>query len=117
MHFPKNLPRTQSRSRLEVVALSFCVSLLVLGSSARARAEETRSPARSSPAQLRKGAPQKAAAEKSEATETVSLEIVAKPPRPIPPVELDMLELRLPLAELRASFADEIETALFRAPF
>jgi len=53
----------------------------------------------------------------SGATETVALEIVAKAPKPIPPVELDMLQLRLMLTDLKASFADEIDRALFREPF
>jgi hypothetical protein len=49
--------------------------------------------------------------------ETVALEIVAKAPKPIPPVELDMLQLRLMLTDLKASFADEIDKALFSEPF
>lgn len=53
----------------------------------------------------------------SGATETIALEIVAKAPKPIPPVELDMLQLRLMLTDLKASFADEIDKALFRDPF
>lgn len=53
----------------------------------------------------------------SGATETVALEIVAKAPKPIPPVELDMLQLRLMLTDLKASFTDEIDEALFREPF
>jgi len=42
---------------------------------------------------------------------------VAKAPKPIPPVELDMLQLRLMLTDLKASFAGEIEKALFQDPF
>lgn len=53
----------------------------------------------------------------SGAKETISLEIVAKAPKPIPPVELDMLQLRLMLTDLKASFAGEIERALFQDPF
>lgn len=113
------------------------VLLLALGGalwSGRAQAEEPSAPpeasksaaapakrnatARSGGAGARGAAADGAATGSSSgATETIALEIVAKAPKPIPPVELDMLQLRLMLADLKASFTDEIDKALFRDPF
>jgi hypothetical protein len=71
------------------------------------------------PRPARSSAPAVAAegAAPGEKRETVALEIVVKAPKPIPPVELDMLQLRLMLTDLKASFVDEIDRALFREPF
>jgi hypothetical protein len=106
--------------------------VLLLGLAAPAGAEEpskpkaaakakASAPGASQPKSTRSGTP--AATVEAEgkpasgARETVALEIVAKAPKPIPPVELDMLQLRLMLTDLKASFADEIDKALFREPF
>jgi len=110
--------------------VSLCLALVLLGQPAWAEEPKAKPGGASSgkassgsarPA--RPSAPGRAAGESgtgasaSGATETVALEIVAKAPKPIPPVELDMLQLRLMLTELKASFTDEIDRALFREPF
>ena len=109
--------------------LATTFALCAAGWTAGAYAEE---PAAKSPPKAsapKKGSPPPAAArppaaqppEKpqsaSGATETIALEIVAKAPKPIPPVELDMLQLRLMLTDLKASFTDKIDEALFHEPF
>jgi|GEM_PF-2112011 len=114
------------------VVLSCCLVVL-FGLAAPAGAEEPAKPKAAAKAPGPKGSPPKASQASSRAAapaatvesekpasgarETVALEIVAKAPKPIPPVELDMLQLRLMLTDLKASFADEIDQALFREPF
>lgn len=82
------------------------------GKATSGKAAPRKAPTRSSaPAEGQEGSAS------GEVRETVALEIVAKAPKPIPPVELDMLQLRLMLTDLKASFASEIDRALFREPF
>jgi|SRR6478736_4416585 len=105
---------------MRLVVLS-CGLVLLLGVVAPVGAEEPAKPKAAAKAKsTRSGAPTATVESEKPATgarETVALEIVAKAPKPIPPVELDMLQLRLMLTDLKASFTDEIDQALFREPF